>query len=79
MEITTLMQTLPAVGAIILIVIKFLQHLKEERETFTNTINNHLEHSAKAIDENTKAIANLDKTNSELCIYIKSINGKKRK
>jgi len=90
MEYTTLLETLPAVGAIILIVIKFLQHLKEQRETymksqmeeraaFINTVNNHLEHNVEELKKLREVNSDLQSTIKELCFFIKNLNNKKKK
>ena len=90
MEYTALLETLPSVGAIILIVIKFLQHLKEQRETymksqseerstFINTVNNHLEHNVEELIKLREVNTDLQSTIKELCFFIKNLNNKNKK
>ena len=90
MEYTALLETLPSVGAIILIVIKFLQHLKEQRETymksqseersaFITTVNNHLEHNVEELIKLREVNTDLQSTIKELCFFIKNLNNKNKK
>lgn len=79
MELTSLWESLPAAAAIIFVVCKFLQALKEQREGFSTTLNNHLQHNTDAIEKNTKMSSELMSVVKELCIYIKGLNGNSKK
>jgi len=39
-------------------------------------LGNHIEHNTKALEENAKSNQELRGTINELCIYLKSLNGK---
>ena len=61
-------------GGTVVVVISFLYYMKEQNKEFNKTIQNHMEHSNKAIDKNSDVIVRITKTLQELCMIVRKSN-----
>jgi len=78
MELTQIITELPVVGALLVLVLMFLRHLKAQREDFKETINNHIHENRDATKENTSVLIGLKDIMKEVSFYIKKANGNRR-
>ena len=72
-------EKLANLGGTVTTVVIFIWYLKGQGAIFNETINNHLKHSTRVIEENNKINSKIQVTLRELCLTLKNGNGKKKR
>lgn len=75
--IEKLVTELPAVAAIVIVVILFLKALSKSTDKFMELITNHLNDHKQALDKNTNVLGQVEDFIKEVLILLRRRNGKK--
>jgi hypothetical protein len=67
------------VGALVFCIEKFLKFMEKQEESFKDTIDNHLNESAKIATKQLESAQNLNKAVEELLTFLRYSNGRHKK